>query len=999
MRARCFAIRLIGVVLLLDLFVVAMAFVSLRESRRQYAERAAVQSQNLCQALVYSMTGIMDVVDVALSDVVDDAEDQLACGGIKAQVLDAAIVKQHRRLPDLDGLRMANARGEIVYGTDLGSGAVKSVADRDYFRQLRDNPKAGLVISKPLVGRICGKWLLIAARRVNNPDGSFAGVVCGSLTLERIQKIMGNIDVGASGGISLRQSDTSIIVRHPNRGPGNEAGRQAISAELLRRAKLQQPTGTFYTPLSWDHTPKILSYQRLERYPLFILVALAARDYLAPWHGDFLRMAALVALFVAMTIILSRLAYRWWLREKIAEEALRKSKAELEQRVAERTAELFTANSRLVGELQERQLTEERLRQSRNTLAQIINAIPQSVFWKDRDSVYLGCNVIFAGRAGYDDTELVVGKTDYDLPWLREESDAYREDDKEVMEGNAAKTHIVEQQLQADGTRVWVDTTKVPLCDDQGEVYGVLGVYEDITLRKAVEESRDKALTLFESLLTSSPTGIQVFDGESGDCVTVNDALLQMIGGERQMVLAQNFRGLRSWKEAGIEELAEQVLSDSITRRMEKKITSTFGKTVHLDFFLTRCDVEGRPHLMMIAQDVSESKRLEEENKKIAAQMLHVQKLESLGVLAGGIAHDFNNILMVVVGNTDLALMHCVEVSPLRENLLQIDQAATRASELARQMLDYSGRGRFLIENLDLTAIVRDMVKMLEVSVSKKALLSYDFAPGLPPISGDATQLRQVLLNLVLNASEALGEQPGSITLRTYSAECDRGYLAGSWIDDGLPAGTYLVLEVADTGCGMDQEVVTRIFDPFFTTKFTGRGLGMAAVLGIVRGHKGAIRVASEEGKGTVFRLLFPAVAVATGLPATDGSAEVSYRGKGTVLLVDDEETIREVGKEMLQMLGFCVLTASDGQKGIDTFQRHAEQIACVLLDLTMPVMDGVQAFNELRRLQPEVRVVITSGYSEQEVSRKFAGEKGVAFIQKPYKLAAVSRKLQELLG
>ncbi|HJV66895.1 MAG TPA: ATP-binding protein [Geomonas sp.] len=354
---------------------------------------------------------------------------------------------------------------------------------------------------------------------------------------------------------------------------------------------------------------------------------------------------------------------------------------------------------------------------------------------------------------------------------------------------------------------------------------------------------------------------------------------------------------------------------------------------------------------------------------------------------------------MVVVGNTDLALMQCVADSPLRENLLQIEEAATRASELARQMLAYSGKGRFVIENLNLNGIVGDMVKMLEVSVSKKVDLRCGFAAGLPAISGDATQIRQVVLNLVINASEAIGEESGSVALRTYATECDRGYLSDCFIDDRLPEGIYVVLEVTDSGCGMDRDVVARIFDPFFTTKFTGRGLGMAAVLGIVRGHKGAIRVYSERGKGTTFRLLFPAVAGAATRQREAALPGGPYRGKGTVLLVDDEENIRNLGKEMLERLGFGVLTAGDGREGLAAFSRHGGEIVCVLLDLTMPVLDGRQTFNALRRLRPGLKVIICSGYSEHEVSRKFAGQREVAFIQKPYKLAEVSSKFKELLG
>ncbi|WP_236018834.1 ATP-binding protein [Geomonas propionica] len=716
------------------------------------------------------------------------------------------------------------------------------------------------------------------------------------------------------------------------------------------------------------------------------------------WHGDWLYLVIAAGLFALLALVFGKVAQVKARKQAQVEEELRRAKEELEQRVAERTEALHRANEQLKQELAVRERAEEELRQGRNMLAQIIDTIPQFVFWKDRDSIYEGCNIVFAQAAGLERTELIRGKSDYDLPWLREESDAYRSDDRSVMDSNSAKYHIIEQQLQASGERHWVDTTKVPLCNENDEVVGILGVYDNITERKRVEEARDRALAMLESLLASSPTGILVYDGESGACVKANQAAADMVGAGIEQMLAQNFRKILSWEETGVRQVAELVLADGQTRSKEFSGASTFGAALETECLISRFDVEGKHHLMFIAVDMTERKRLEQEKRLIEAQMLHVQKLESLGVLAGGIAHDFNNILMVVLGNADLALLRVPPDSPACENLAQIEQAASRAADLARQMLAYSGKGNFVIEKLDLNRVVQDMGPMLEVSISKKALLRYNFAPEVPAISGDVTQLRQVILNLVINASEAMEEGTGFISISTRRMQCDRSYLSESWIDDRLPEGCYVVLEVSDTGCGIEREVIPKIFDPFFTTKFTGRGLGMAAVLGIVRAHKGAIKVYSEKGRGSSFRLLLPCIAEAADQPEPQAEQPL-WRGSGTVLLADDEESIRVLGSDMLQALGFSVKLACDGREAVELFRAKMDDITCVLLDLTMPNLDGEQTFRILRALKPDVKVIMSSGYNEQEVSLKLAGAGLCGFIQKPYKMVEMSRKLSEVLG
>jgi PAS domain S-box-containing protein len=429
---------------------------------------------------------------------------------------------------------------------------------------------------------------------------------------------------------------------------------------------------------------------------------------------------------------------------------------------------------------------------------------------------------------------------------------------------------------------------------------------------------------------------------------------------------------------------------ESVHRR---KDGSVFPVEVHVGIIT----FDGQPAIMGVARDISERKRAEEERLKLEQQILHAQKLESLGVLAGGIAHDFNNILMAIIGNAELALMKINKESPATDNLHRIEQAAARAADLAKQMLAYSGKGKFVIESINLNILLEEMLHMLEVSISKKAVLRLNLHQHLPAVEGDITQIRQIVMNLVINASEAIGDKSGVIAISTGCMDCDRSYLKNVWLDENLSDGLYVYLEIADSGCGMDRETMTKLFDPFFTTKFTGRGLGMAAVLGIVRGHLGAIKVYSEANRGTTFKILLPA----SGRPAEifNGSTHTNeWQGNGTVLLVDDEETVRGIGTEMLKELGFTTITANDGRNAVELFKATPD-IAFVILDLTMPHMDGEQCFRELRQLKPDVKVIMSSGYNEQEVTQKFVGKGLAGFIQKPYRLSTLQEVIRKITG
>jgi PAS domain S-box-containing protein len=374
------------------------------------------------------------------------------------------------------------------------------------------------------------------------------------------------------------------------------------------------------------------------------------------------------------------------------------------------------------------------------------------------------------------------------------------------------------------------------------------------------------------------------------------------------------------------------------------------------------------------------------------AQSRHVQKLESIGVLAGGIAHDFNNLLHVVLGNADIALSRLPGRSPAREPLEEVVRATLRAADLTRQMLAYSGKGAFVIRHLDLSKEVREMATLLRTAISKQASLVWELAPSLPAVNADPTQIRQIVMNLITNASDALGDSGGSITLHTGVLRADEvnDVRFGVSVEgEELPPSSqaYVFLEVSDTGTGMTPDTLHRIFDPFFSTKFAGRGLGLAAVMGIVRTHKGLIRIRSEPGRGTSFRILFPAV------PGTVGEIEESspersdWRGSGTILIVEDEEGVREVAERILSSIGFTTLTAVDGRDGLEQMERAADRITAVLLDLSMPRLNGAETFRRLRAAYPGLPIIMMSGYTEESVAAEFleAGSGPTAFLQKPF--------------
>ncbi len=405
---------------------------------------------------------------------------------------------------------------------------------------------------------------------------------------------------------------------------------------------------------------------------------------------------------------------------------------------------------------------------------------------------------------------------------------------------------------------------------------------------------------------------------------------------------------------------------------------------------------------LVIVRDISSQKKALQEKNQMELQFQHAQKLESLGVLAGGIAHDFNNLLVGILGYSDLALMKAEPNSPIAEYLEQIQNASERAAELCSQMLAYSGRGKFVITSYKLSDIVEEMVHLLRIAIRKEVVLDLLLSKRIPRVKIDLSQIRQVIMNLVINASESMEINGGLLTIKTTLITAKKNEIKGDYSEDILSEGNYVCLEVTDTGEGMNEETRKKIFDPFYTTKFTGRGLGLAAVLGIVRGHNGIIQVMSEQGKGSTFKVYLP-VENSENKPDQDDETTQSAENSsaispGLILVVDDEEENRNVISKMLDSAGYEVILACDGLEALKIFNKEHSGIQAVLLDLTLPRLSGNQVFEEMKKINPKARIVLTSGFDEQEVSDLFNETGFAGFIQKPFTTSNLIDEFNKIL-
>ncbi|MHA2169737.1 MAG: PAS domain-containing hybrid sensor histidine kinase/response regulator [Candidatus Kariarchaeaceae archaeon] len=537
----------------------------------------------------------------------------------------------------------------------------------------------------------------------------------------------------------------------------------------------------------------------------------------------------------------------------------------------------------------------------------------------------------------------------------------------------------------------------IPMMQDD-QVHEILMTSVDITdLKKAealLKESEERYRIIFDSALF----GVVLF--QHNRIVFINQTARKMFGygTTAEMIEMHASKFL-------ISEDITRILDLEFRRMQGEDVPSSYGSIgvrkdgshFPIQIAAVRMNFFGEPAIQVYVEDITEKKLGEEKNIRLQAQVERAQKLESLGVLAGGIAHDFNNLLMGILGNASLAVLELPEEHPATALIQEVEKIAQRASDLSQQMLAYSGKGKFEIKPMNLSSLIENMQNLLEVSISKNTMLEYQLDQKLPPVDIDSTQMQQVVHNLVTNASEASKGKADRIIVSTGVLNATTEYLTEIFYQSSTKPQPYVFVEVTDNGIGLDQNELMQIFDPFYSTKFTGRGLGLAVVMGIVRGHSGAIDVKSTVGLGSRFRILLPCSSLPIQITERQMHS-IEWSGEGTILVCDDEESILEVSKKMIQRLGFDVILASNGQEAVSKFKQFQNKIVAIVMDLTMPYMDGIQAYTEISAVDASIPVILSSGYNEQELTSQFSNLGFAAIIQKPFTFQDLSKKLFETL-
>jgi PAS domain S-box-containing protein len=501
----------------------------------------------------------------------------------------------------------------------------------------------------------------------------------------------------------------------------------------------------------------------------------------------------------------------------------------------------------------------------------------------------------------------------------------------------------------------------------------------------------------FRSLFDAIPDLVMVID-PADRLSQVNDQVARILGRDPEALSALHFLELVPPERAVTTSRSLEVIREAGTGHFETEFLTDDGIRLTVEITAVSTEHQGRSAVLMVARDLTARRKAEDEQRRLEEQVQHAQRLESLGVLAGGIAHDFNNLLVGILGNASLALLDTPPDDSVRDCLNQIETAAKRAAELTQQILTFSGRGKAVMRSVDLSELVGEMGQLLEPAVSKKARLSYRLPHSLSAIEADGSQVRQVVMNLIMNASDALAGNPGAIAVQTSEIQLTRDDLRDYYLGSSAEPGAYVCLQVEDDGCGMDEETLKQIFEPFFTTKFTGRGLGLAATLGIVRAHNGLVDVVSVSGRGTRFRILFPATgSKGEGKKVRPTPTEAPWKDGGTILVVDDEPAVRHLAKSALQRGGFDTVEAADGREALRVLQSDHD-VSLVLLDLAMPELDGIQVLRIIREEGTELPVLISSGYTDQSLPDDALGTGHTDFLRKPYTPTELLHTVTELL-
>ena len=1074
---RAFVLRLIAGVILVDLFVMALAGFFLYEGKIQSEQLAESRTSSIAQLLERNLNESIEEINLTLLTISDEIERQLTNNKIENISLEKFLTRQHERISEISRLLVANAKGEILFESKglLRKGI--SIADRDYFIKLQKEPKA-IVIGKPVLSATAGNWILPFARRVNNKDGSSAAIVIASIRLEYIQQLFSTIGLGNKDLAVLRGEDLGVIVRHPEpNGVGSTVGQKEVTNVFKEFVKSGKASLTYKGTSLVDNIERSFSTHKISPHKLYILVGLATSEYLKDWRSEVVRVLLLVLLFITGTIISSYYFVKMQKQERLKEEELRQTKAILQAAMDQSPAGIAIAdapdgklryvndagllirgsdrmsvvngigidqyvaswqlldldgrplnpdevplaraimfgekNSRefiirrkegddcivsanaapiydeagkvaagivVFTDITERKFHEEQLKSTTQRLHLATSSAHLGVWdWNVRDNTMVWDDRMF---------ELYGVKPDAFPSNIDAWTNGLHPDDKDraIAECQAAlngekKFDTIFRVLHPDGKVMYLKADAIVIRGADGKAERMLGINADISDRIQAEEQLRNREELYRNLFNNSEIAIFRSRLDGSEIFDVNQKFLDMLEMTREETIGKPSAVL--WADPHErEQLVQQLLANGRVSGFEYKMLTKNGEIRNCITSLVLYPEQGIIEGSIL--DITKLKQAEHTKLELEQQFQHTQKLESLGVLAGGIAHDFNNILAIIVGHCSLAVMN---PDSLEESLSEIEKAALRAAGLCRQMLAYAGKSQLEMTQVNLSLLVDEMVKMLRSSLPQNTSIKTALSANIPSIKGDESQLRQIVMNLIINASEAIGNEHGEISVSLAKIKVMAGKSYDDYNGKAIPPGEYVCLEVTDNGCGMDEETKWRIFEPFYTTKFTGRGLGMSAVLGIIMSHGGALQLFSQLGHGTTFKVYLP---VQKDASIEDSNMEQivqtpPWQGSGTILLVEDEDQVRKIARLMLLKLGFTVIEASNGKEALELYQKNTVEITLIVTDMGMPVMDGYELFYELKQLKPELPIIISSGFGDSDIHSRIAKEDIAGMITKPY--------------
>jgi len=1100
-------------VLLVNLLMAALVWLSLQNSKTHFGRQAAVTTRNISQVLDENISGIFSRVDLCLQAVADEAEHQLASGGIREDGLNSFIIRQHSRLPELLSFRATNAAGDAIYGPKGKVAKTISLAHRDYFSVLRDRPDVGLVISKPVVGGISGKQMIVLARRINRPDGGFAGLVYAGLSMEYLTKSFSAPDIGADGAITLLDADLSIVARYPElKRVETEAGIKKVSQQLSDLIKSGKTTATYRAKYVTDGIERISSYRRIShKQTYYIVTGLSVSDYLAHWRTEVLKMCLFWISACIFTVLSAMFLYKKWHKTREAELAVLKSDQRFRQFV-ENANELiytlspdgiityvapnvesllgyhpteltgtqfqplihqdelpacllflqeimkagikqsglefrirhkngnwlwFVSNASIITDVSsgepfflgighditDRKKVEAALLESEEKHRILLEESSDSIFSLTPQGRYIYVNPAFA--KGVDrPREEIIGHSLWDI-FPKDDADSRFAAVSRVC--TLGRAEEIEVRVSCGVDDRYFMTMITPIKDITGDVFTVICSSRDITRLKNTENTLREMASLLEDqkheLMQINETLEQRVMERTEELQEINSRFMQLAEHGRTAVWEVNADGLYTY----ISTMSESLYGlhpDNVVGQMhfyemfppserEAIIASAFDIFNRKEAFVNfehgsiLSDQNSNNRRILISSsgipllgedgtlsgyrgtdtDISESRRIQE-------MLNHSQKLDAIGQLTGGIAHDFNNKLMIILGYASLAEMDIDNSTKVLGYLDGITNAANQSRQMTIQLLGFSRQQVTMPVVLDVNSSIEETKKTLPRLIGENISFIFKQGEDLWNIRIDPVQLDQVIMNMAVNARDAMPDG-GSFTVETSNATFD-AERCKSKID--MNPGDYVCISFSDTGTGIEPEILEHIFEPFFTTKELGKGtgLGLATIHGIVSQNGGVIEVASSPGAGTSFTVCFPRHDAVPENSA--GEDETLTHGSGSILLVEDEGQLREMAAIFLRKIGYTVYAFGNPAKALETASDSSLKLDLVLTDVVMPEMNGIELVERIREMRPEIKAFFVSGYSSNHAALG-AVANAENFMQKPYKLNKLSEMLDKALS